>query len=644
LSGVYVPSLYRLERTERSPLLIPRPIQGAPARVKKRVLRAFDRSAFPEKIIVPDVQAVFDRVAVEASRGCPQRCRFCQATSIYFPYRVKNPGRLVETILSSVRQTGYQDASLSALSISDYPYLEETIGRLMAELSAEEVSLSLPSLRPRGLTSSVAANILKVRKTGFTIVPEAGTERLRRVINKDLSDEEIGQAAQAAFSRGWRLLKLYFMLGLPTEGQEDLEGIVRIVRDILSLGTRALGQAPLINVSLSSFIPKPHTPFQWMAMEDDKVLEEKQRFIRTALRKHRSVKIKAQRVEQSVLEAVFSRGDRRLGPALLAAWRGGARFDGWKDRWNFEVWDKALAETGVDRREYLAGLDLEAELPWDLIEIGIKKEHLKEEFRRALREEPRASCLDTDCAECDACEPGLRVDKRHEECIEFKPTPADLLGSSAGEEVRYRATYEKIGRARFIAHNDLLNIIRRSFRRAGVAVLHSAGFHPKMRMSFLPALPLGMEGLAEALEFKSDRRFEEEEFLARVNKNVPQGVRFLSLNKMDASAPSLSEATAGFVYSLDLGRPEVKAALETFQERVCSGEAVSPQSPDLEEALALAFPGQEASVSLDREKNKLFIRFIVSASRSPRAQVAVAGVLSLQNPVFFMSRESVLYK
>ena len=643
LSGVYVPSLYRVERTEISPLVVPRPVQGAPARVKKRVLRAFDRSAFPEKIIVPDVQAVFDRVAVEASRGCPQRCRFCQATSIYFPYRVKNPGLLFATVVGSLRQTGYQDASLSALSISDYPYLEETVSRLMTELAAEEVSLSLPSLRPRGLTSSVAANILKVRKTGFTIVPEAGTERLRRVINKDLSDEDIGQAAQAAFSRGWRLLKLYFMLGLPTEGQEDLEGIVRIVRDILSLGTRALGQAPLINLSLSSFIPKPHTPFQWMAMEDDKVLEEKQRFIRTALRKHRSVKIKAQRVEQSVLEAVFSRGDRRLGPVLLAAWRGGARFDGWRDRWNFAVWDKALAETGVDRREYLSGLDLEAELPWDHIETGIKKEHLKEEFRHALREEPTASCLRTDCGECDGCDPGLRVDKSHKECGEFKPAPAGMLGSPAGETVRYRATYNKIDRARFLAHNDLINIIRRSFRRGGVSVLHSAGFHPKMRMSFLPALPLGMEGLAEALEFKSDRLIEEGEFLGRVNASLPEGVRFLSLRQLNPGDPALSEDAVGLIYSLDLSRPEVKAALGALgQGRESPASAFDRGEQDMVSALAGAFPQEKPKVYLDEEKKQVFFEVAISAAKCPKPQEAVVHVLGLEHPVFYMKRVAVI--
>jgi radical SAM family uncharacterized protein/radical SAM-linked protein len=645
LSGVYVPSLYRVERTENSPLVVPRPIPGAPASVKKRVLRTFGRSAFPEKIIVPDVQAVFDRVAVEASRGCPQRCRFCQAASIYFPYRVKNPGGLVETVLSSVRQTGYQDASLSALSISDYPYLEETVGRLMAELSAEEVSLSLPSLRPKGLTSSVAANIIKVRKTGFTIVPEAGTERLRRVINKDLSDEEIGRAAQVAFSRGWRLLKLYFMLGLPTESQEDLEGIVHIVRDIVSLGTRALGQAPLVNVSLSSFIPKPHTPFQWMAMEGDKILEEKQRFIRTALRKQRSVKIKAQRVEQSVLEAVFSRGDRRLGPVLLAAWRGGARFDGWKDQWNSQAWSRAFAETGINRGEYLSRLDLEAELPWDHIEVGLKKEHLREEYRRALREEPTASCLDTACGECDGCESGLRVDKSYEERIEFNPAPAGMLGSPAGEPVRYRASYEKTGRARFLAHNDLINIIRRSFRRARVAVLHSTGFHPKMRMSFLPALPLGMEGLAEALEFHSDRSIEETAFLARLNKSLPEGVRFLSLQKLYPDDPPLSQDAVGFIYSLDLNRPEVKAALEAFtQGRESSVSAVSRQEQDLTSALADAFPQGEASAFWDRDGKKLFLQVDISAAKCPKPQEAVVRVLGLENPVFHMKRTTVLFR
>jgi len=290
IKGVYVPSLYETFRPFKSYLFAVKPNKEAPSKIEKRVFFDFNQTPFPENIVVPNIQTVFDRVGIEVARGCPQKCRFCQASNLYSPYRVKSPSLVIQNILNSLKSTGYEDASLASLSISDYPYLDKVVESLMEDLVERRVSLSLSSLRPKGLSSEVAKNIVKVRKTGFTLVPEAGTERLRRVINKNLRDDEIFEASMNAFSQGWRLLKLYFMVGLPTEGREDLDGIIRMVKEIIKIGQRILKFPPRINLSISSFIPKPHTPFQWLKMEEDRILQEKHLFLKSSLKKYPFIK------------------------------------------------------------------------------------------------------------------------------------------------------------------------------------------------------------------------------------------------------------------------------------------------------------------------------------------------------------------
>ncbi|MQY57296.1 TIGR03960 family B12-binding radical SAM protein, partial [bacterium] len=290
-SGVYVPSLYNTYLPDGAHLLAVKPEQDAPLNILKRVLYPFHEAHFPEKIVVPDIKIIFDRVSVEVARGCSQKCRFCQASSVYFPPRVKSPSYVLDTILNSLKLTGYDDTSLASLSISDYPYLGPIVDALMEKLAEKKISLSLPSLRPKGLSSDIAESIIKVRKTGFTLVPEAGTDRLRRVINKKMEDDDIREASQIAFSQGWRLLKMYFMVGLPTEKDEDLEGIVNLIQEVVRIGQKILKSAPQINLSVSSFIPKPHTPFQWIKMEDEPSLREKYGFLKSRLKRYPSVRL-----------------------------------------------------------------------------------------------------------------------------------------------------------------------------------------------------------------------------------------------------------------------------------------------------------------------------------------------------------------
>jgi radical SAM family uncharacterized protein/radical SAM-linked protein len=640
IQGVYVPHLYTSFRPRRSPLLARRAQKGAPERIKKRTMLPLGKVPFPEKIVVPDIQVVFDRVAVEAARGCPQRCRFCQATQIYFPFRVMGQSSLLSSVCGSLDSTGYEDVSLSALSISDYPHLEETIAALMEGLARQKVSLSLSSLRPQGLTSAVAEHILRVRKTGFTLVPEAGTDRLRRVINKGLKNHDILDAAQHAFGRGWQLLKLYFMVGLPTETKEDLEEIIRLVEEIIRMGKGMMNAPPRINLSLSSFIPKPHTPFQWLAMEDEASLKEKQEFIRSRLRRFRSVKLKDHPTKTTILEGVFSRGDRRLGPVLIQAWEKGARFDSWKDYFEFSFWEEAFAAKNLDYRTYLGPLDKAAVLPWDHIDTGIKKSLLLAELDKARQAEPTASCLEADCAQCQGCDGDLRPKRKFRRDLNLRSQKISFFGEPVDRILRYEVVYSKSGRARFLSHLDLANHLQRVLRRAGVEPAFSEGFHPKMLISYAPALPLGTEGKAECFEFKAAYHFDEQGFVRRLNRYSGRGIRFSSLRTLTESGLSLNERIKGMVYSVDLGNPDVKKAVETgMLERRRPGD--NDQEFILEEMSEFWRQNPDALLSfwLDKKKKRLFLGLPHSPRRGLRAQDIVEQIFGLPYSSFYLTRE-----
>ena len=645
IPGVYVPGLYESYAPSGSALLARRPRRGAPDRIKKRITARLGSPSYPEAIVVPDIQAVFDRVTIEVARGCPQRCRFCQATSIYSPFRVMDPVSVRRKVLRSLAATGFEDVSLSALSISDYPFLELTVTALMNELAGKKVSLSLSSLRPKGLSASVAENILKVRKTGFTLVPEAGTDRLRRVINKELDNQDILAAAGTAFDRGWRLLKLYFMVGLPTEREEDLEGIVRLVEEVLQLGRSVMKGPPRINLSLSSFIPKPHTPFQWLAMEDEQALREKQRFVRSRLSRHRSVAVRSHPTDSSVLEAVFSRGDRRLAAPLVRSWMRGSRFDSWKDRFDFSRWAESFSAEGIDQRTYLGPLEKDTVLPWDHIETGIKKEFLLAELAKAMGEERTASCLDRSCAVCRGCDRPVGILRTRPPV--FKPSSVKPAGFGRRTDlpIRYEVFYEKSGPARFLSHRDLTSHLQRSLRRAGVEVAHSAGFHPKMLMSYAPALPLGMVAKKECFEFKSFFSYDLRALLRRLQRSSRSGVRFLRLHRVGDAEVSLNERISGTVYSLDLGDQDVIAALEARKDSL-GARAVS--DVDFVESELTSFternPGSSAAFQVDRRENRLILELPALCRRGLRPQDIISAVTGLDNPSVYLARERLVFR
>ena len=404
IEGIYVPSNYEITyfKDGRVKSVTPKK-EIYHSVIKKQIISDFDKASYPLSPIVPNIDVVHDRITLEIFRGCTRGCRFCQAGMIYRPVREKSVDTLVELAEKTLARTGYEEISLSSLSSSDYSEIEKLITRLVDRFEENGVGVSLPSLRIDSFSVALAQQVQRVRKTGLTLAPEVGTQRLRDVINKNVQEEDLHSSIRAAFERGWRKIKLYFMVGLPTESEEDMEGIVRLVSKVDRLGREITGRKVSINISISAFVPKPHTPFQWETQEERESLSKKIRYLKNRLN-WRNVSFSYPDINRIYLEAVFARGDRRLGEVLEKAHFLGCKFDAWREHFNFEAWQQAFNESGFNMEFYANRARQEDEvLPWDHISCGIKKEYLLKEKGRALRGETTPDCRFENCTDCGVC-------------------------------------------------------------------------------------------------------------------------------------------------------------------------------------------------------------------------------------------------
>jgi radical SAM family uncharacterized protein len=387
IEGVYVPSHYDGRFEGPGPRGGVAPRSGAPATIKRRFVSDFDAAPFPTNQIVPFLDAVHSRVTLEIMRGCTRGCRFCQAGATYRPRRERSLHTLLRQAEEAVAATGYDEISLLAFTSVDYSHIDELVASLVARFADRGVGVAMPSLRADAFSVSLADKIQQVRKTGLTFAPEAGTQRLREVIHKQLREDDLFAAAEAAFSAGWTRLKLYFMIGLPTETDDDVAAIADLVRRLLAFGRGSLGPHRgrlQLSVSIASFVPKPHTPFQWTAQASAEALERRLHLLHQELR-GRAIKLSWTDSGVSALEAAVSRGDRRVGRAIEAAWHMGAKFDSWGEHFDFKRWRRAFAQADLDLCHYAnAALDFTEALPWDHISCGIEKSALRREAERAF--------------------------------------------------------------------------------------------------------------------------------------------------------------------------------------------------------------------------------------------------------------------
>lgn len=403
IEGIYVPSLYDISYNEDGTIKAVTPKDGAPEKVTKRIISDLDTVHYPDKFIVPYIEVVHDRVVHEILRGCIRGCRFCQAGFLYRPIRLKSPDTINDQCKRLCEVTGYDEISLSSLSTSDYTHLEELLDKMLSWTIPEKINIALPSLRVDNFSDSLMEKLNKVRRSGLTFAPEAGTQRLRDAINKNVTEEEVLRTSRKAFSGGWTSVKLYFMLGLPTETYDDVAGIPalaqKVVNEFYNNPDKPYGKGCQVSISVSSFVPKPFTPFQWEPQDTREELVSKQAHLLSNVHT-KKISVSYHKVEISFLEGVFARGDRRLCKAVEYAWRHGCKFDSWDDSFKFDVWLQTFEDLGIDPLFYTSRKrEFDEILPWDHLDFGIRKQFLIDENKKAHKDETTPHCR----IKCSAC-------------------------------------------------------------------------------------------------------------------------------------------------------------------------------------------------------------------------------------------------
>lgn len=541
--------------------------------------------------------ATHNRCVAEIMRGCSRGCRFCHAGYFYRPVRERDANGIQNEILEEVALSGWDEAGLLSLSSSDYSRVKELLGGLLESVDTDRTHISLPSLRVDALDAETVELMRELGREGLTIAPEAGSQRLRDIINKNLSEEEILRGVNTAIKLGWQKIKLYFMVGLPGETEADIEAIIALTQKIASLG-----KSLKINVTLSPFVPKPFTPFQWAQTCPRLELLRRCLIVKQAFGRHRNVRVKYHTIETSLLEAVFSRGDERVGEVILSAWQKGARFDGWNECFDFSLWESAFAELGLSLEELLEEKAVEAKLPWDFIDIGVSKHFFQQEWEKSLQGETTPDCRQS-CSQCGVCDDSVQT-------VDAPPYLNSQTQTGYGKKTfrpqqnqpqyRHRLWYAKEGVLRFISHLDWMRMLFRLLGQMPLSTVFTQGFSPHPRVSLCPPLPLGVESVCEFFDVSFYSPYNEEEIANAFNQRGILELRLLSSEALFAKGA----VPTGEVVGVQIGAKLRQYAQERLAEfSASSSHPFTKSTPTRSKSYDL----KRIILSTEFEENRLLI-------------------------------------
>ena len=653
IEGMYIPAFYRpvytaagmfdgLEKTE----------PDAPNKIRKRVLPELKKENYPVKPLVPVIGITHDRLSVEVMRGCTEGCRFCSAGMIYRPVRQRPATDVLEQTDQALRSTGYDEIGLLSLNTSDYDQLQWLMSKEKALVENKHVRFSFPSLRLDNISIDMVQFAGMVKKSGFTFAPEAGSQRLRNVINKNIREEDIFSTLEMVLENGWQLIKFYFMIGLPTETEEDIYAITDLMKRVLAF-SKKYGSVRF-NMGVSPFSPKPHTPFQWERQEAPEKLDAKIQIILKELPDSR-INISWRDPYVVTVETVIARGDRRVADAIELAFRAGARFDGWKDQFQWERWETAFQQANINWRDRIEAISTTLPLPWDHIDVGVLRSYLNRERMRAYQGAVSPDCKDHICLGC-----GLqrKVFEEYVHCYKrFKrgevaasgvlaragvhqAQPAHSAVTTVEQPVRFgrrakrrtttvapikkriRLRYSKTGPARFIPHLDIIRIFDRAARRAEIPIVYTQGFRPHPKISFGPPLALGVASIAEYLDMEVEIG-READLQTRFNQYLPEGMKILQYKAIYTKVPALAAIINRSTYEVFLGNTNIPEEWLTEWLQQSSVVVQREVKEEIREVDIRPFVSR-----LERSGNKIVVEVDVKEGRTARITEIMESLLA----------------